>query len=292
MRLSHCAVGLLLLGALAAPVEAQRTKSAKKPAKPSPEAITSQTPASLDSGASLNPLLLRALRDNTLGLEAGDRHAYFMGLWLCREIGVEALAQFAEAFRTEREFAAAQSTEPSPSKFSLFADLFRHPDVYRGRPVTLRGTLRRLVKQTPGDNDLGVKHVYEGWVYAHGSQHNPAVVLFTRRPAGLPTGGDLAEDVQFSGYFLKLYGYQAQDTTRKAPLFVAGEVEWQPQPAATASAPWSVWVYFVLTLAVVAIGWSVWHNWQPVGHRRALPAVLFGTELDYEGAPLALEHQH
>jgi hypothetical protein len=225
-------------------------------------------PASLDGGASVNPALLQPVRDNTLGLEAHDRHAYFYMLWLCREIGAERLAEFARAFREER-LAQAFHVERS-----AFVDVFRNPEAYRGRPVTLEGRLRRLVKFAPGENDFGARHVYEGWVYTEDSQHNPAVVIFTRKPSELPVGGDLSENVRCTGYFLKLYGYDAQDTTRSAPLFVAGELEWAPQPATAELAATSPGWHAAMTLFVMVAVWVVWRGHQRQHARRPLPDLV------------------
>lgn len=221
------------------------------------------TPASLDGGASVNPALLQPVRDNTLGLEPHDRHAYFYMLWLCREIGVDNLAQFARAFRGER------SAEPS-----VFVDVFRHPEAYRGRPVTLEGRLRRLVKFAPGANDFGARHVYEGWVYTEDSQHNPAVVIVTKKPPELPLGGDLSEHVRCTGYFLKLYGYEAQDATRSTPLFVAGELEWAPQAAPPQPAVASPWSYAATTVFAILAVWGLWRSHQRQHARRPLPSCV------------------
>jgi hypothetical protein len=223
------------------------------------------TPASLDGGASVNPALMEPVRDNTLGLEPHDRHAYFFMLWLCREIGADRLAQFAEAFRAERP-----ALQPAPES-SVFVDVFRHPDVYRGRPVTLEGRLRRLVKFAPGENDFGARHVYEGWVYTEGSQSNPAVVIFTKKPPELPMSGDLSENIRCTGYFFKLYGYDAQDATRSAPLFIAGEIEWSPQLATSAPTEAPPWLYAAATLLAVAVVWGLWCAHQRQNARRALP---------------------
>lgn len=268
---------------------------AEQPWAPPPD-----TAASLDGGATINPVLLEPIRDNTLGLEPDDRHAYFYILWLCREIGTDAIAQFARAFREERRAADPRYSQRPVSEFPVFVDVFRHPEAYRGRPVTLHGYFRRLVKFEPGENDLGVRHVYEGWIYTEDSQSNPAVVIFTRKPDGLPIGGDITEEVQFSGYFLKMYGYEAQDTTRKAPLFIAGEVQWFPHRPANATWPVPPWVYVATAMVVLLAVWGLWRMNTP--HTpRALPDALPVSGRDTterlsamnNGNPHATdEHQH
>jgi hypothetical protein len=241
--------------------------------RPSDWAPPADAAASLDGGATLNPALLEPIRDNTRGLEFDDRHAYFFALWLCRELGPERIAEFAEAFCAERRLRHPKLVRPD-GEFATFADVLQHPDDYRGRPVQWRGRLRRLVKFEPGENDLGVRHVYEGWVYDEHAQHNPAVVIFTRKPAGLPLGDNLDEELRCAGYFLKLYGYEAQDAPRKAPLVIAGEVQWNEPPAIVATTAATPWHYIVTTiLAGVVIG-GVWLGSRASPQRRAWPAVL------------------
>lgn len=251
-------------------VEEPPRRPAESP-QPTARASDADAAASLDGGLSVNPALLQSVRDNTIGLEPGDRQAYFLMLWLCRELGPEKIAQFADAFRLERQALSSPSPQKTSAEFSTFADILRNPDACRGRPVQWQGRLRRLVKFEPGENEIGVRHVYEGWLYDERSQHNPTVVLFTRKPKGLPLGGDLDEDVRCAGYFLKLYGYEAQDATRKAPLVVAGELEWMEQPSAAAATPASPWLYGVTTLLALGVGSMFWISHRGLHTRRTTP---------------------
>ena len=41
-------------------------------------------------------------------------------------------------------------------------------------------------------------------------------------------GDNILERVAVTGYFFKLYGYEARDTTRLAPLILASRLEWFP----------------------------------------------------------------
>jgi hypothetical protein len=273
-------VALLAVG-VTVPLAAQlRVDPDEKPLPP-------DTPASLDGGATINPALLESVRDNTLGLEPQDRHAYFYMLWLCRTVGTPAIAQFAHEFREQRRLANPRYAKLPAHEFPTFVDVFQHPQVYRGRPVTLRGYFRRLVKYEPGENDLGIRHVYEGWLYTLDSQSNPAVVIFTKKPEGLPIGGDLTEEVQFSGYFLKMYGYAAQDTTRKAPLFIAGEVQWFPHPPPAQPIAVPLWLYAAAPLVAAALAWGLWQwNRKRILARR-LPTVLNPSGRDFDAYPPA-----
>jgi hypothetical protein len=228
------------------------------PSHPDHWDVPDQTPASLDDGASLNPLLLKPLRDNTIGLEYVDRPAYYYGLWLCQRIEPRIIAQYARVYRDQRQLAMAKYKNQARSTFPQFVDIFQNPADYRGKPVTMQGYFRKLVQYPADENDMGIEHVYEGWIYTEDSQNNPAVVVFTQKPTGLKLGGDITEEVRFSGYFLKMYGYSAQDTTRKAPLFVAGTVQWFPARAANERPAVPPWIYGGMTALGILAVWGLW----------------------------------
>ncbi|HET6426167.1 MAG TPA: hypothetical protein VFG20_20925 [Planctomycetaceae bacterium] len=217
-----------------------------------------ELPASLDRGRSLNPELLLAVRDNIpLGLQAEDRDAYFAGLQSSRHLKTAQLEEWAAGFLQNRQTTASIASGQSRIEESTFGDVLEHPQEFRGQLVSMRGVLRRLVKYDPGRNSYGFRHVYEAWIYPHDAQGNPVVVIFTKKPNGLPMGADLNEDVQFTGYFLKNYGYEAQDVPRKAPLFLAGGVDWLEMPELTASAAPTAWGYGSTAVLFFACAWGV-----------------------------------
>jgi hypothetical protein len=239
------------------------------------------TPASTDGGATLNLALVERVRDNTLGLQPEDRPAYFYALWLCEQLAPDVISRYAAEFRAQRQALYPKYANRPAAEFPVFVDVFQHPIEYRGRPVSMQGYFRKLVKYDPGPNDLGVKEVYEGWFYSDDSQTNPAVVIFTGKPEGLLIGGDITEEVRFSGYFLKLYGYDAQDTTRRAPLFLAGDVQWFPARAANDWPLVPVWAYVVLTFAVIgAIWWLYQTNSEDRKLRQQSMRTAIGRDFD------------
>jgi hypothetical protein len=163
--------------------------------------------------------------------------------------------------------------------------LFTRPDVYRGRPVTIHGVMRKLTRFDLGENSLGLDEAYEGWVYTSDSQGHPVVVIFTSKDERLPVKGDLQEEVRFTGYFFKMYGYEAVDTARKAPLILAGEVECVPHPYRSAYQPIGIEWYALATLAFL-IGWYM--LWL-VNRREMPPRPLPQVEPDFNHFP-PLEH--
>lgn len=217
-----------------------------------PAAKEKKVPISLDGGASINPAVIGKIVDGTIGLTVEDREAYFRILKLTEKLDPDDLRTLAHQFREDRHEASKYRQRPI-EKFPLFVDLFQHPAQYRGHPVSLHGYFRRLVSYDAGKNDQGFKDLYEGWFYPEEGQGNPAVVIFLEKPEGLPIGADITEEVSVTGYFLKMYGYEAHDTTRKAPLILAQTVRWRPQRA---PARWNFppQIYYAITAGIVVIG--------------------------------------
>jgi hypothetical protein len=227
--------------------------------------VPADTPATLDGGATLNPLLLEKVQDNTVGIEYQERPAYFYGLWLATQVKPANLTELAQRYRDLRQKQNPRYASKPRSEFPQFVDIFQHPEAWRGHAVAMSGYLRSLKRYDPGPNDLGINEVYEGWIFTEDSQSNPGVIVFTQKPEGLPLGADITEEIRLCGYFLKMYGYQAADTTRKAPLFLAGTVQWYPARAANTRKPVSTWVYAVLTAVTLIAVWGLWTAFQRPG---------------------------
>lgn len=263
-------------GARSLPLPASQRKGAVPPERPGAAAVAGdgKTPApiSTDGGASINPEVLRGVQDNQLGLQYEDRSPYFRILSLAKQLPLERQQEFARQFRDERRAEIPKYQKRAAGDFPAFIDMFLNPEVYRGRPVTLKGYFRRVVKFDPGPNDNKIGQVYEGWMYTDDSQNNPAVVVFQRKPDGLPVGGNLVEEVEVTGYFFKMYGYEAQDTTRKAPMILAGEVHWIPGKVNQAYQPIPWQVYLFLTAGICLVGGVFW--WRSVRIREAQRAAI------------------
>ena len=74
-------------------------------------------------------------------------------------------------------------------------------------------------------------------------------------------------------------GYEAQDVTRKAPLLLAGEVEWRPSPEKYVAKPLSLETYLLIGLIVLLVGYAMWqtNRREMAGRQRPEPEVDFST---------------
>ena len=133
-------------------------------------------------------------------------------------------AAYAKLLKQARE-ETADSLASKARQDIFYAQLWGDPEKYRGVPVHILGTTRRVLRYESSLSQTG--WLYEAWVFSTDSQSNPIVCVFEDAPKGLPIGSNLSERVVFNGYFLKLMRYEAGDVTRAAPLLV-GRIGWTP----------------------------------------------------------------
>jgi hypothetical protein len=130
----------------------------------------------------------------------------------------------------------------------LFTHLWERPEKYRGVPVHLLGTARRVLSYESKLSRTGRLH--EAWIFTPESQNHPYVCVFEDMPAGFPIGGDVSERVVFNGYFLKLMSYQAGDVPRAAPLLI-GRLGWSPTAPASAKSGRGPFFWMILALGLM-----------------------------------------
>jgi hypothetical protein len=96
-----------------------------------------------------------------------------------------------------------------------FLDLTVNTERYRGRPVVLRGELRRLVKMQLKENPLGLEHVYYGQIVDKDREMNTFYCL--RVPEGIRKKAPVA----LYGYFMKKWTYVSEGRREiESPIFV------------------------------------------------------------------------
>jgi len=110
----------------------------------------------------------------------------------------------------------------------LLTHLWERPELYRGVPVHLLGTARRVLRFESKLSKTGWLH--EAWIVSPDAPKYPYSCVFEEAPEGLPLGADVSERVVFNGFFLKIMKYQAGDVARGAPVLV-GKIGWEPHAA-------------------------------------------------------------
>jgi hypothetical protein len=128
-------------------------------------------------------------------------------------------AAYGELLRRARETSAAELAA-SARKDILYTHLWERPERYRGVPVHIEGTAKRILTYEVNPELAPAGRLFEAWVYSDENRAFPYVLSFEEPPPGLSVGHDLFHRVTFDGYFLKLLSYHAGDNLRAAPMLV------------------------------------------------------------------------
>ena len=198
--------------------------------------------ASVDSYAEIPADWLSEMDDGRLGLLRSEQASIDQVLERVRAISEATLHQ-----------AAARDVG--------FVTLNDRPNEYRGKLLGFTGILWKLTLNDEGAEPRNSEPVYDAWLYTPDAANNPTRVLFTELPATLKLGEQLDQPVEFSGYFIKRYGYATPGGTHVAPMFVARTLALRPITAVTAKAKTepngSLWLTGLL-VACAGSGLLIW----------------------------------
>ncbi len=222
LKLSGLLIATLLLGAPLICAQTEKTQDM-------PVVATGELQFDVD--------LLADVEDRTRGIRDSERDAYFQVLQYAesgdnqrqQEAARVNLKEFERQFEAQQKQVIEKNPKQPRYRFSLYADLLNHPQNYRGKLLTLRGHIRRLEEMPliDGERDLGI--AYQAYLFTEDSRTHPYIIICRSVPPEMPRGGDVMEEVEVTGYFFKIYAYDAQDTARVAPLVIAQRLNWFPQ---------------------------------------------------------------
>ncbi len=95
---------------------------------------------------------------------------------------------------------SVRQLEPMAVSSFTYRDLFERTEEFRGRVLSFRGRVRRIVEVPPGPGQD--QPYYEAWVFTADSGHLPYCVISARPPVGLPVARRLNEYCLVVGIFL------------------------------------------------------------------------------------------
>lgn len=122
-----------------------------------------------------------------------------------------------------------------------FVQLFEQSAEYRGELVSTSGTVRRAHQTTAPKNDYGITEYYQVWLQPADRLRDPITVWCLDLPEGFPTGMEIAEEAEITGFYFKLLAYKAgDDSILRAPMLLARTVDWRKRPAPVAKADHAV----------------------------------------------------
>ena len=121
-----------------------------------------------------------------------------------------------------------------------FLQLFRQPDTYRGKLVTLHGTVQLAYRLQAPRNAFDIEGYTVMWVRPTTGPSSPVVVYSLDMPAGFPevvdrdvegnagASTELEETVDITGYYFKNWAYRSREGINTAPLMLARSPQWRP----------------------------------------------------------------
>ncbi|MDA1163851.1 MAG: hypothetical protein O3B13_12170 [Planctomycetota bacterium] len=189
----------------------------------------------------LAPELIQQIKDNAVGIRESERELYYYLLAKCRDV-------------------PSKDLEKAARSGIAFAVLMTESKKLLGELVTVKGDLHRLTAIPTGRNEFGIETIWEGWLFNADAGDNPYCIRMTSIPDGIPTGQDLGSDIVVSvtGYFLKRYGYPAQqDRLHVAPLILAQTVRWHRRRASTMPTDLGIVPYVLSFAGILGVTISV-----------------------------------
>jgi hypothetical protein len=155
---------------------------------------------------------------------------------------------FALLERTPNE-ALVQASEGPVSYFQLE----QQPRAYRGRLVTVGGTVRAAKLIAAPANAFGVKEYYQLWLQPRRSSSELIALYCAELPQDFPLGEAIEAECTATGFFFKRWAYQSQGGITTAPLVIAKTLAWQPPAAAEPVAGQPVGEQLLLAVAVALV---------------------------------------
>lgn len=133
-----------------------------------------------------------------------------------------------------------------------FAQLFKQSDDYRGELVTLVGTIRRTEPMTAPKNDQGIQRYHRLVLQPADNRTSPIVIYCLALSEAFPTGMEISQEVELTGFFFKRWAYKARDSLRTTPIVLARTVDWHRAEPLGGSAPTDA-VSLALMFGVAAV---------------------------------------
>jgi len=200
----------------------------------------------------VNPEYLKSVEDNTV----------------FRKSGRDAWLNLLDVLHAQD----AQTLEAASSGNVGYLQLLKQPDQYRGRLVSLGGLALRCLPVEAVPNELGIRRYYQISMRCAGGPARAVIVYCLDPPANFPTGEQIRQPIELTGFFFKNLAFTDGQQMHVAPTLLARTIDWtptQPSNAAKNAVPTvSLGALTVLVgIAAAVAGLCIWFV-----NRRAGPA--------------------
>ena len=221
----------------------------------------------------LDAIALTYVRDNSLNSKNGDMQTWFR--W------------FDQLSETNQQELAKTSTG-----YVNHVQLFEQPNFYRGKVVSIKGTLKGAYTVPAPPNAYGIEKYFVYWIRPDDGSNNPIAVYALSQPTGMapvrPSDvqnekwDERNEAVEVHGRFVKKWVYVSADSSRLCPLVITNNIIWnRPPEKAETELPDTISI--VTTLGIVSLiaiaiaGLASWSANQRIAkNRESLPSKLDG----------------
>lgn len=141
-----------------------------------------------------------------------------------------------------------------------YAQLTSQPDVYRGKPVHVRGLVRRVEQIKPAHNELGIEQLYRVILQPAGGEVWPITLYTLRPPVGAALGEDIRLAAEATGYFFKKQSYSWAGGLGTTPVILAKSIDMarpaSPSPtSSTRDVNFLTVIVWAALLSGVALSW-------------------------------------
>jgi hypothetical protein len=129
--------------------------------------------------------------------------------------------------------ASLEEIEAASEGNVTFLQLYRQPEEYRGRIVTIKGQIRRAFRVEFDDkyNEFGFDGYWKLWVFYEGDSRMPIVVYALDMPEGFKAREKMSDDIELTGFSFKVWPYYVQESGKwhTAPIVLTKYGHWTPE---------------------------------------------------------------
>ncbi|MDC0307844.1 MAG: hypothetical protein P8M30_09345 [Planctomycetaceae bacterium] len=162
-----------------------------------------------------------------------------------------------KSLRRQLEKRLTEYREDLPS-YPLIRDAFNQSEKCQGQVVSFSGHIRQAISFPAGENEFGIKTLYQVTLFDEESKGYPVIIICTEVPDGLPLNfpeTQVYDGVSVTGYYFKLFAYEGKEDLQAVPLILAKTVSWSPpEPSSRAFPDWGYG--FVIAVGVVVL-WMI-----------------------------------
>lgn len=105
-----------------------------------------------------------------------------------------------------------------------YLQLNRQTNEYRGRLVDIRGTVRRAHRLAAPDNEAGVRHYWQCWLFTENGPSRPIVVYVLDVPVDFSGGMQIDVPATLTGFVYKRWAFQSAEQLTVAPVVIAKKI--------------------------------------------------------------------